>query len=297
MFEDEANNDELDLGEPVEDIRVFDSEDKSRYATPYITRDKTVSNLKTNLTLKFNLESAGCKNVDLERLKNDLERAICKTVFRKNKSSEMVEENAKLETMMDSDISKKSHKIKTRCKLVKRGKRTTSKPDEVRKSDNKMVVRRLRRSLHRRENTLFIKKTPCRYTLGNLLGTANFPRCSTRRVQALLKCSSFALRSQGMLAVERKLLLRIQRSLERELRKRRVFKNRQREDGISLSGKRVRIEGFEGTGKTCTKKGEKCKVLRNQKKDKLKFGARRKTEARRGSEGIHKYNLRKRSEE
>ncbi len=261
MFEDEANNDELDLGEPVEDIRVFDSEDKSRYATPYITRDKTVSNLKTNLTLKFNLESAGCKNVDLERLKNDLERAICKTVFRKNKSSEMVEENAKLETMMHSDISKESHKIKARCKLVKRGKRTTSKPDEVRKSDNKMVVRRLRRSLHRRENTLFIKKTPCRYTLGNLLGTANFPRCSTKRVQALLKCSSFALRSQGMLAVERKLLLRIQRSLERELRKRRVFKNRRREDRISLSGKKVRVEGFEGTGKNLYQKRRKMQSI------------------------------------
>jgi hypothetical protein len=101
-----------------------------------------------------------------------------------------------------------------------------------------------------------------------------------------------------MLTIERKLLLRIQRSLERELRKRRVFKNRRRKDGISLSGKRVRVEGFEGkTGKTCIKKGAKCKVLCSQKKDKLKFGARRKTEARRGSEGIHKYNLRKRSEQ
>jgi hypothetical protein len=285
MLKDEENNDEIDLGEPVEDMREFHSEDKSRYSTPKRTNDKTVSYLKTNLTLKFDLASAVCKNVH----ENDLERDICKH-FRENESSKIVQQNANLEKLTKTGMSKDSHKIKRGCKLDELGKRKTPLLDELRKSHNKLFLTRPGKSLHRIENTFFIKKTPCRYTLRSLLATTDFVDCSTKRLHALLKFLSFVLHSRE--PSEQKLLLRIQRSFQRELRKRRLLKNRRNEGGICLSRKTDRRKESDASRtfrKTCAE-GDKSEEMRCQKKEEQKVGARRKTDAHRVSSIDLKYN-------
>ncbi|CAB3995888.1 Hypothetical predicted protein [Paramuricea clavata] len=287
MLKDEENNDEIDLGEPVDDMREFHSEDKTRYSTPKRTNDKTVSDLKTNLTLKFDLASAVRKNVH----ENDLERDICKH-FRENESSKILEQNANLEKLTKTEMSKDSNKIKIGCKLDELGKRKTPMLDELRKSHNKLFLTRPGKSLHRIENTFFIKKTPCRYTLRSLLATADFVDCSTKRLLALLKFLNFTLHSREVLPSERKMLSRIQRSFQRELRKRRQLKNRRKEGGISLSRKTDRRKESDASRtfrKTCAE-GDKSEEMRCQKKDEQKFGARRKTDAHRVSSIDLKYN-------
>lgn len=144
-----------------------------------------------------------------------MEHSRCES-FCKNERSE------KREQLLKNTPLKNFLKVKTRHKLCSFGKRKSLMLDELQKSDRKLVPIKRIRSLHRKNNKIFVKKTPCRFALRDLLTVEDFSDCSRRHLHVVLKILRFALHSEDVLADERKLLLRIQCSLEEELRKRRL---------------------------------------------------------------------------
>ena len=271
MVSEDVSDDELqDLGEPVEDMRMFSS---PGCLTPTITHDQTVSDLKTNLTLKFDLESSGRKNV--RGIDNNKQ-------FRTNDNFKKVKENGELENWLKDETSKDSYRYQT----AKPVQQKTKKPGASRKSNNGMIVRRVTRSFYRKGNRFFIRKTQCRYTLRNLLTTKDFAVCSTKNLHVLLKCLSIALRECGLLTNERKMLSRQQRLLKRELRNRDIFKKRPREHEVSSLG----TTGFDVSTGTFSKiytQEEKCEFLHPGHN----FGTRKKIDVHTDSVGSDRRSL------
>ena len=202
------------------------------------------------------------------RLKFDLEHAGCES-FCENERSEQLLKNRTL---------KRSRKVKADYTLYYRDTRKSSILDKLGKSDHKLVVTRRRRSIQSRNNSIFIEKTPCRYTLRNLLAKEDFSDCSRKHLHVVFKILRFALYSQVVLPSERKILLRIQSSLQKELVKRKLVINNR--DEVSFPRKTDMKKEYPGTfqethkerptdfelldidGKTI-KDGEKYKILRN----------------------------------
>ena len=188
---------ELDLGESVEEMR--NTHFKSSYdSTPNLIIQKAVVN-----NLKTNLENACCNN------------AVCEKNWKVRKAEKLVDEK---NAIKDSPVAN------TKRKFYKRGKRKKV----FRKSDNQPVVKKQIKSLHCRENTVFIKKTRCRHTLLSLVSTVNVRH--SRKQHDLLKFVNFALRTQNVLAYERKILLKVRHQLESELRKQKCVKIRRKKD-------------------------------------------------------------------
>ena len=213
------------------------------------------------------------KNVHENDRKHTDSKHLCAT-----KDFKIVEENSKLGRLLEDGIVKNPHK----CGGVKICKRRTRKANERRKSNDRLVVRRLRRSLHRRGNTFFIKKTQCRFTLRALLATKDFKDCSTRRLHVLVKCLSFSVREGGALPNQREMLLRLQHLLQRELNKRNVVERRRKKDEASSPS-----VTFGHSSGICGEE-ENDKMLCSQRNDGREFVTRRKTDEHRDTVQVDK---------
>ena len=198
------------------------------YSTPKLT--KAASEPKTNLKLKFDLE-------------HSRRESFCKN-----------ERSDEHEQLLKNTLLKNSLKVKTRYKLCSFGKRKYPMLDELQKSDSKLVPIKRIRSLHRKNNKIFIKKTPCRFTLRDLLALEDFSDCSRRHLHVVLKILRFALHSENVFPAERKILLRIQCSLGEELKKRRLRVTNKEDEALFPRKTDVNKEheGPETFRETCT---------------------------------------------
>lgn len=185
--------------EPVEDMRRLNFNDIDRCTTPGFIRDDTMSGLRTDLTIKFDLERDPCESIR----ENDPERATRK-MLRENENRSRSKPFVKIVRALNENRM-------IRCRFDRRG-----------RFDKKLVVIKRWKKLHCNGNNFFIKITPRRYTVRSLLATTDYTRLSKKKLAILWKFVKFVLHSPEGLVSERRMILRIRDSLRKELGKRKV---------------------------------------------------------------------------
>lgn len=203
------------------------------------------TNFTTNLSLKVELESKNAQKSDLE---GDIFKNSCEIM-----NNKMDEENLKLYKLAQDKKSKDSKGIKSRRKLLNnRIKSRTPSAERPQKVSNKAILKKTKRSLRRVDNAIFIKKTVYRFTLRNLLMAKDFCVCSTKRLRVLLRFSCVT----SNVSSERKLLLNIQSSLQKELRRRQLLSNNQKGNRTSVrrrDGNKLNSKESRTSKKSCIK--------------------------------------------